>query len=182
MIADSDLGLPAETMYRKEIDEVRNRGLRLAEIGCLADRRDAKLRFIEVFRFLSCLIAQAAVSRAYDGLIVATHPRHARFYMRQLGFRRIGEIRECPYVQGSPAVPLLFDFEERRGSAVHDFLFQQPYSPEELAPYVWDEETRAHFYAALTQLDEGGEKKLERSGVGPVFSLPVQSPTVQHFS
>jgi hypothetical protein len=153
LIVDSELGLPAESMYREEIDAVRRRGLKLAEVGCLADRRESPARFIQMFRQLATLIAQAAKARGCDGLIAATHPRHARFYIRQLGFKRIGDIRDCPYVQGNPAVPLLLDFDAIRGSELHNHLFGKKYSDAELAPYEWDSKTRAHFQSILSQID-----------------------------
>jgi hypothetical protein len=182
LIADSDQGLPAESMCRDEIEAVRDRGLRVAEVGCLADRRGSAARFIEMFRWLSTLLAQAASTRGYDGLIAATHPRHARFYIRQLGFRKIGGIRECPYVQGNPAVPLLFDFEERRGSEIHDFLFRNKFSEAELAPYEWDRPTQDHFSSILNRLQLITGRNPQPPIVAPTLDLQPGLPSNPHVS
>ncbi|MDM4018344.1 N-acyl amino acid synthase FeeM domain-containing protein [Roseiconus lacunae] len=149
LLADSELGLPAESMYRDEINKLRDGGYRVAEVGCLADRRRSTTRFIKMFRQLSRIIAQAADARGFNGLLAATHPRHARFYIKQLGFRQVGALRECPYVRGNPAVALLLDFDAIRSTDVGEHLFGSPYLPVELAPYHWNEQTRAHFSQVL---------------------------------
>ena len=154
LIFDGQLGLPAESIYGEEIDAIRRRGLRLAEVGCLADRRESPTRFIQVFRQLSKLIAQAAAVRGCNGLIAATHPRHARFYIRQLGFEQFGEIRSCPYAQGNPAVALLLDFEKHKGSPVYEHLFGQEYAAAELESFIWDDDTTEYFSSILRQTHE----------------------------
>lgn len=171
LIVDSEIGLPAESMYRDEVEKLRDRGLRLGEVACLADRRESPARFIEIFRMLATLLAQAAVVRGCDALIAATHPRHARFYMRQLGFKRIGEIRECPYVRGNPAVPLLFDFEERKGTKVYDFLFSLKYTDAELATYSWEDSTYSYFSSIFDQLD-GKKEDSTKETVQPSAPVP----------
>lgn len=153
LIVDSPLGLPAESMYRAEIDTIRLAGIKLAEVGCLADRRESPARFIAMFRKLSTLITQAAAERGCHGLIAATHPRHARFYMRQLGFRRMGDIRECPYVKGNPAVLLYLNFDAIRGTDLHEHFFGKKYPAAALSPYEWDNETRVYFQSILDQIE-----------------------------
>lgn len=154
VILDSELGLPADSIYTTQLQTLRDQGLRLAEVGCLADRRESPVRFIQMFRRLTRLIAQAAADRGCDGLIIATHPKHARFYMRQLGFEQIGELRSCPYAQGNPAVALWLEFAQirLRDEAFHQHLFAHPIAPEQLEPYLWEESTRAHFIALLQDL------------------------------
>lgn len=149
IIVDGPLGLPAESIYGKEIDAMRRQGLRIAEIGSLADRRESPARFLQMFRRMSKLIAQTAAARGCNALIAATHPRHARFYVRQLGFEQVGDIRSCPYAQGNPAVALLLDFEKHRGTRLYDHLFGQEYTPKELKPYTWDNRTRKYFSSIL---------------------------------
>ena len=156
LIVDSHLGLPAESIYRDEISRLKQRGLRLAEVGSLADRRESPARFIQMFRVLSTLIAQAAQTRGCNGLIAATHPRHARFYIRQIGFEPFGEIRACPYAQGNPAVALLLDFEDhrRRDTEIYHHLFGHKYSDQELEPYHWSREMHAYFQTILERMRE----------------------------
>ncbi|TWU39733.1 N-acyl amino acid synthase FeeM domain-containing protein [Novipirellula artificiosorum] len=151
LILDGELGLPAEAIYASEIDSLRNKGLRLAEVGCLADQRESPVRFLKMFRQLSTLIAQAAANRGCNGLIAATHPKHAKFYIRHLGFEIFGDVRACPYAQGNPAVALLMDFEQLRGSEIHTHLFGKPYSEGVLQGHRWDVETHDHFQTIWQQ-------------------------------
>ena len=179
LIVDSELGLPAESMYGDSIDSLRRRGMRLAEVGCLADRRASPARFIQMFRRLSTLISQAAETRGCNGLIAATHPRHARFYIRQLGFEQVGDIRECPYVQGNPAVPLLLDFDAKVGSDIHKHLFGTKYAPSELAPYDWCFSTTDYFRRVMTELQKPLSEQqsiaAQGAGIPPRVDLPTTS-------
>lgn len=110
LVADGELGLPAEVMYRPQIDERRRQGLCLAEVTCLADRRKHIERFIDVFSSLTRLMAQHARSRGIDELIAAVHPRHAPFYVRYLGFEQFAGVSTCPHVNNRPAVGLALSF------------------------------------------------------------------------
>ncbi len=152
LMLNGPLGLPADSIYGNEIQELQERGLRVAEVGCFADRRASPVRFIQMFRQLSTLIAQAAAFRGCNGLIAATHPRHARFYIRNLGFEQFGEIRDCPYAEGNPAVALLLDFEKQKGTEVHEHLFGKKYTPRELKPFQWDDDTTQYFSSILTKI------------------------------
>jgi hypothetical protein len=156
LFVDGDLGLPAESMYGAEIQQLKDRGMRLAEVGSLADRRESPARFIQMFRVLSTLISQAAQQRGCNGLIAATHPRHARFYIKQIGFEPFGEIRACPYAQGNPAVAMVLDFEDhrRRDTDIYHHLFGLPFTAEELEPYAWSDETHGYFQGVLDRMSD----------------------------
>ncbi|WP_164103309.1 N-acyl amino acid synthase FeeM domain-containing protein [Candidatus Laterigemmans baculatus] len=157
LVLDREGGLPADEIYRQEIDQLRCRGLRLGEVGSLADCRESVTRFIHMFRRLTTLIAQVGEAQGCNALIATTHPKHARFYIRQLGFEQFGDPRECPHVQGKPAVALLLDFEKQQGTPVHEHLFGQKYAAADLAPYHWEAETRKYFSAVLEQIQQPAE-------------------------
>jgi hypothetical protein len=180
LIVDGELGLPAESMYGEEINALRRRGMRLGEVGCLADRRESPARFLHMLKQLSALLAQAAVPRGCDALIAATHPRHSRFYIRQLGFEQFGDVRDCPYVQGNPAVPLLFDFEKQKGTELGERLFAHKYSRAELAPYDWDEETRAYFESVFERLRPETFKRVDPPLESVAFQVPSSTNGQPH--
>ncbi|KAA5546254.1 long-chain N-acyl amino acid synthase [Roseiconus nitratireducens] len=179
VIVDSPLGLPAESMYGKELQALKSRGLRIAEVGCLADRRKSPARFIQMFRRLSTLIAQAAEARGCNALIAATHPRHARFYARYLGFETFGEIHECPYANGNPAIALLLDFEAKRGTPPHDHLFGQKYRDRELAPFLWDADTQSHFLNVMRQIELGRAVAEGTQTLPPIVTGPPTPPWLE---
>lgn len=148
IFGDGYLGLPMESMYGPQIRELREKGLRLAEIGCLADRRMAHVRFMDAFMQLSRMVAQVCRVRGIDAVVAVMHPKHARLYRRLMGFEQIGDLTQCPYANGNPAVALCLNFNEIN-ERLHDMYFRDPWPQKDLAPYRWDRETRKHFREIL---------------------------------
>jgi hypothetical protein len=144
IVADSDAGLPMESMYSDEVAKLRSRSMRIAEMGSFADRRETPVRFAKLFAELARLIVQVAESREIDALVLAAHPRHAKLYARSLGFEQIGDLTSCPYAQGNPAVCLLLDFDRVRGSDAHNLLVSEAVTPEQLARTEWSSDTREY--------------------------------------
>ena len=136
LIADSELGLPMETVYGREVAAHRDRGLSFGEVSCLADRRGSFRRFFPVFLKLSRLMVQYARRQGLDELLVAVHPKHARFYQRFMAFELTGEETVYPTVRNHPAVALNLDFAriDRERPANYDTFFGQPLPDELLEP------------------------------------------------
>ena len=111
LVVDGQLGLPMECIYPEQVAERRARGLRLAEVSCLADRRQQFRGFLPVFVRLSRLMAQNAWRRGVHELVIAVHPKHARLYRRLMAFRTIGELRMYPTVRNRPAIALAVNFD-----------------------------------------------------------------------
>lgn len=151
LIGDGELGLPLESIYGTNVSLIRRRGLRMAEIGSLADRRDSPVRFVETFAAMGQLLAQVAMKRGYDGLVAAAHPKHARLYSRILPFEQIGHQVDCPYANGNPAVMLALVFDDHRGSQLYERFFGSLSSSTNTAPCPWSAETRAFFRHMLLQ-------------------------------
>ena len=173
LVGDGYLGIPMQSMYPEQLNRLRSQGLRIAEVGGLADRRESPVRFIDNFQKMTRLLAQVAAARGIDALVVATHPRHARFYTRALGFEKFGDVSTCPYAQGNPAVALFMHFDEKRGTELHDRYFADPVPNKALAPYRWDGDTREYFRRILerdrriasTACVQGGLASASISGV-----------------
>jgi hypothetical protein len=110
LVRDSELGLPLEDVYDDEVTARRDAGVHLAEISCLADRRDGPVRFFNLFREMCQLTAQLAWSLGVEELLAAVHPSHTAFYRRYLAFEPLGERREYPTVCGNPAMALALNF------------------------------------------------------------------------
>ena len=109
LISDGELGLPMETVYATEVERLRLQGLRIAEVSCLADRRSEFRRCFPVFLRLCRFTAQYAWHIGLEQLLVAVHPKHARFYKRFMDFEPIGELRSYPAVRNRPAVAMMLD-------------------------------------------------------------------------
>jgi hypothetical protein len=110
LIGDSPLGLPLERVYPEEVAARRKAGLSLGEVSCLADRRSDFRRFFPVFCALNRWMIQFARAQRMDQVLIAVHPKHARFYTRYMGFEEIGGLTSYPSVCNRPAVALCFDF------------------------------------------------------------------------
>ncbi len=110
LVEDGELGLPMEAMYAEQVQQRRRMGLRLAEVACLADRRQDMRRFVEVFLSLTRLLAQFARRRGVDELVAAVHPKHAPFYRRFVGFQELAGLASCPHVRHNPSLGLFLSF------------------------------------------------------------------------
>lgn len=152
LVIDGELGLPMESVYPEEIGERVARGWRLAEVSCLAERRCDGQRFqgrefFSVFCQLNRLMIQFARHQQVDQVLVAVHPRHARFYTRYMGFEEIGGLAAYPTVQNRPAVALCYDFErnDRQPFPFYERFFDEPIPAAELQPQPMSAAERAHF-------------------------------------
>jgi len=147
LIRDGQLGLPLESVYRYEVDRRRAEGKLLAEVSCLADRRSNLRRFFPVFIELCRWMVQCARLRGVEELLVAVHPRHARFYERYMAFERVGDETSYPAVCDRPAVALSLDFAriDCHKPASYNRFFGSPIRPELLRPAVLSPQEQEHF-------------------------------------
>ena len=111
---DIGKGLMADELYKAEIDVLRARGGKVAEITKFA--LDTKLTSK---RFLAAMFNVAYIYLRklwdYTDLVIEVNPAHVAFYKRMLNFQEIGSERMCPRVH-APAVLLwvsLTDGEQR---------------------------------------------------------------------
>lgn len=116
-------GLLADTLYNKEIDTARSIGGKVCEITQLAldpspGSHDALAGLFQA------LYVIAQFTRRMTDIFIEVHPRHANFYQRIFGFKRVGDVRICPRV-GAPAVLLHLSQDEfERALARHERLEQ----------------------------------------------------------
>jgi hypothetical protein len=134
LVDDGELGLPMEHIYGDEVMVLRNHGIRVAEVSCLADRRRQLSRTLPVFVPLMRLMVQAARHHGIEHLLVAVHPRHVRFYQRFLAFEPLGIEKSYPLVRNNPAVALRLDFAKIavQRPVNYDAFFGTPLPPEQL--------------------------------------------------
>ncbi len=169
LFGDGKLGLPMQSMYQREIEVLRNRGYRLAEVGSLADRRASPRRFLTVFAEMGRLLAQVANARNVDTLVAVVHPKHAKLYKRVLGFKQIGDHTDCPYANGNPAEALYLHFDDYLGTELHNQFFGEPIPASQLQPYRWNAETRNYFRRIL----ESDGKIVEVVGIKGYYTWGV---------
>lgn len=137
VVDDEDYGLPLESLYADEVAEMRSQGYRLAEVSCLAGATDdgaSRSEQFNVFVGMMGLLAQYARYNDVDRLLVAVHPRHAKFYRHFFGFEVFGEQKSYDAVCGNPAVGCYHDFlaTDISGYRLRDQVYEVKYSPWEL--------------------------------------------------
>lgn len=106
-VLDTDLyGLPMDKIYHGELQALRRRGRRLAELSALAVRRDYCLQ--SLFMLLVRAAYGYALEQQVTDFCIMVHPRHAPFYRTVFLFEDLGPERPYPLVN-APAVALRAD-------------------------------------------------------------------------
>lgn len=116
---DHGSGLLADTLYRNEIDSVRATGGRVCEITQLAI--DSRLSSHDALAgLLQALYALAKMTQRMTDIFIEVHPRHAGFYQRVFGYRRIGPEKICPRVGAAAVLLHLSQHEFEHALARHE--------------------------------------------------------------
>lgn len=122
------LGLPSDSIYGSEVDELRCRGRRLCEVGNLADRELSHREFLPVFVALNRLAWQYAIHHGRDTALITSTPRHGLFYRKVMGFVPLGPSRPYPYVQDTLAQAYWLDVPRMKAAVpeMHRQVFGTP--------------------------------------------------------
>ncbi len=115
MVFDSeDFGLPADSLYRKELAPLRKRMRKLGEICTLAIAPEFRLGNLIMPMFKS--VYRRSLANSIDDLCIMVHPKHSSFYQLILLFEQLGPERIYPRV-GAPAVCLRGDVKSAAARA-----------------------------------------------------------------
>ncbi len=113
VISDGPQGLPLDKVYKATLDQLRNHGHKLVEVGLLADARVEISKSLDqsfgTMRYAVC----AAVEAGAD-IVIGVHPRHAGFYTRMVGMDVIGQLSQHPTVNNRPVVLMKLDISRMR--------------------------------------------------------------------
>jgi hypothetical protein len=165
LIRDSDSGVPMEIVYGKEVASARRQGVRFAEVSCLATEQLETTDYLYVFMRLMRLVAQHARFLGVERLLIVTHPRHALFYRRMMGFRPFGRQTSYPSVRGAPAVAAALDFAEvdQTRPPYYEDCFGVRIHAEALQPRPMPADVAAYFEPFTAHLDAD---EVGGSGIG----------------
>jgi hypothetical protein len=112
IIPDSPSKLPSDMVFGSELDELRNKNLKLFEFSRLAIRNDMKNQF----DLLASLINYGGLYANYflksDMGIIEVNPHHSGFYEKLLLSKRLTEVRPSPFVADAPAILLSLPLKE----------------------------------------------------------------------
>lgn len=128
------LGLPMESIYGKEIAELRRAGVRLGESISLAIAGIPLRESLQVMHGLLRLKMQYHISQGGDTWVMTVNPRHRNYYTKIMGYVPLGTCRAYEAVQGAPAEAFWLDLESMAANAprTHQEFFGEPLPREAL--------------------------------------------------
>ncbi|MFM7903595.1 MAG: N-acyl amino acid synthase FeeM domain-containing protein, partial [Bacteroidota bacterium] len=103
-VLDSNRGLPLDHYYQNELDQLRQEGKKLIEIGLLADTRAAG-NFQNITELMSGIARFGVYSDNHD-YVIGVHPRRMAFFNQVFGFKQVGEVRDYGKLRTAPVVLL----------------------------------------------------------------------------
>jgi len=112
VIFDSSIGLPADELYKKEVDEIRNSGRQICEFVSLGISNTAKNPIKILASLIYCAYLHAWSANNSRELIITIHSRFEKFYCRRIFFEKIGPERNYAKVNGAPTVLLKLSLQE----------------------------------------------------------------------
>jgi len=104
---DSAMGLPMDAVHGEEVNEMRGRFARVAEVGGLAVMKDR--RGVVITMMLCQAMFRWAVARDTECLVACVNPSSRRVYSRMLLFEVLGECKRHPRFLGAPSIPIGLD-------------------------------------------------------------------------
>lgn len=122
---DSDVfGLPMDSLYKEEIDVLRNQGRKIAEIGALATANSS--RWNNLSMFLGKAYLHYAKLTGVNDILIMVNPKHVSFYKAVFMFKDFGPEKHYPVVD-APAVALRINYDlfwERLEKTFKDHEFE----------------------------------------------------------
>lgn len=116
-VLDTENGLPLDSYYNVELNDLRQRGAKLAEIGLLADSNENTNP--STLLDLQRQALQFGLHAGHAEFVIGVHPRHVRYYRTLFGFEPIGEEKQYVHLNDAPVVLLHMSLLNERASNFH---------------------------------------------------------------
>jgi hypothetical protein len=104
---DSVIGLPMDDVHGEEVDEMRSRFARVAEVGGLAVLEDRRGMGITMMLYLATF--RWALASHAQCIVACINPSSRRAYRKLLLFEVLGECKQHPRFLGAPSIPIGVD-------------------------------------------------------------------------
>ena len=111
LVFDSPIGLPADELYKKEIDGLRDTCNPVCEFVSLGVSKEGKSSLKVLAGLFYCGFLYAWQKSNAVISIITSHSRDERFYSRNFSFEKLGPERHYAKVNGAPTVLLYVSFE-----------------------------------------------------------------------
>lgn len=126
LFPDSPKGLPMDSIYKNDLDSLRDQGRRIGEVGCLATHPEYRDRSQNIPMHGNKIMLNYAMEYLkLDDLVITVHPKHALVYKDVLMFEEIGKgtIKAHPKVNSNPAVALRLNLNEAEAKYRHFYQY-----------------------------------------------------------
>jgi len=154
LVREGEFGLPLESLFATEVNSLRQRGLQVAEVSCLASDSalEDKTQRFELFVEMIGLLFQTARFHGVDRVLLAVHPRHAKVYQRMFGCELCSDVKEYAAVQGNPAVLCSHDFAQldQTRYCLYDKAYRVKYGVIDLLGKRMSDAEKRYFAQAVT--------------------------------
>lgn len=104
---DSRIGLPMDDVHGEEVDNMRVRFARVAEVGGLAVLEDRWGMGITMMLYLATF--RWAIATSTECIVACVNPSSRRAYSKMLLFEVLGECKQHPRFLGAPSIPIAVD-------------------------------------------------------------------------
>jgi hypothetical protein len=111
LVFDSAMGLPGDSMFKMQLDSLRNDGARLCESMSFATAENTRGSIKTIGGLFYCGYLLASRAKKATHWTTNVIEKHERFYCRNLLFERVGPVNNCSRAQGLPVVLLVLPFE-----------------------------------------------------------------------
>jgi len=105
-VFESKIGLPADDLYKKEIDIIRHAGEHICEIISLGINNAGKASIKILASLFYCAFLHAWKGENATAFIITVHSDLKDFYCRRVSFKKLGPERNYTKVNGAPTVLL----------------------------------------------------------------------------
>ncbi len=168
LVDDGPLGVPMETIFRREVQQCRVANGTIAEATCLALTAPGSSNSLKVVNHLMGIVAQAARKSGIRQILITVHPRHARYYVRMAGFKTLGPPQAYPAVRGHLAIPLALHLPSlsKVCPAAYSRYFGMQFSEPALANHQTPNETLNQLAIIWRSIQRDLQEKLSKINIG----------------
>ena len=105
-VFESPIGLPADDLYKKEIDKIRHTGEHICEIISLGINNNGRASIKVLATLFYCAFLHAWKGENATAFVITVHSDLEDFYCRRVSFKKLGPERNYAKVSGAPTVLL----------------------------------------------------------------------------
>lgn len=116
ILLDNTIDLPMDILFKKELDQIRNKNIKIAEVCQFAINTEMLAKSQENITIsinLLSLVLRYGIYKQYDYFSLTINPKHKTFY-ETIGCTQIGVEKKYPSVNNAPALGYILDLSKTK--------------------------------------------------------------------